>query len=88
MSDTGRSTETVCRQGENLLVTREDLIGASALGLSVKWKMAHEKSRWPDRRRGLASWTMPGLWGVCDLLPSCRAGDFRAVFLGEDPLLF
>lgn len=70
VTDTGRSTETVCRQRENFLVTREDLIGASALGLSMKWKMTHEKkSRWPDWRRGLASWTMPALWGVCDILP-------------------
>ena len=39
----GRSTEIVCRQGENLLVTREDLLGASTFGLSVRWKVARVK---------------------------------------------
>lgn len=33
----GRSAEIVWRQGENLLVTREDLIGARAFGLSMRW---------------------------------------------------
>lgn len=44
-----------------------------------------KKRRWPDWSGVLASWTMHGLRGLCDIPPiSVGGGDLPAGFLGED----